>query len=152
VPGQSGYGWDNLVQMENNSNSIIENNVFVTATSDDQFAHVPTGIGAGIVEDYNLYAGPGAWSSGGNRIDFTAWKAAEPTWDQHSMVGDAKLGDLGEFSQTVMQKLVYDWSKATPQAASPLLGAGTAIQQVTNDFTGAKRPSGTLDVGALAKH
>ena len=152
VPGQLGYGWDNLVEMENNSNSIIENNVFVTATSDDQFAHVPVGIGAGIVEDYNLYAGPGSWSSGGNLIAFAAWKAAEPTWDQHSLTGDAKLGDLGEFSQTVTQKLVYDWAKATPQAGSPVLGAGTAIQQVTNDFTGARRPASALDLGALAKH
>jgi hypothetical protein len=57
---------------------------------------------------------------------------------------------VSEFSQTISQKLVYDWSKAAPQAGSAVLGAGTSLPQVTVDFTGATR-SGN-DLGALAKH
>lgn len=152
VPGQQGYGWDHLVDTDNSNGSIIQNNVFVTATSDDEFAHVAKAIGAGIDNDYNLYAGPGSWSIAGDLVDFAGWKAAHTTWDQHSLVGEAALGDLSEFSQTVTQKLVYDWAKATPQASSQLFGSGTSLQMVTTDFTGAARASGAKDIGALAKH
>ena len=150
VPGQKGYGWDHLVDTDNSMNSIIENNIWVTATADDQFAHVGTGIGAGITEDYNIYAGPGAWSVGGNATDFATWKSGHAGWDGHSLTGDAGLGDLSEFSQTIGQKLVYDWAKATPAAGSPTVGAGTGIQQIVHDFTGANR-SGN-DLGAISKH
>ncbi len=152
VPGQSGYGWDHLVDTDNSMNSLIQNNVFVTATSDDQFAHVGKAIGSGIDSDYNLYAGPGQWSNDTMLVDFAAWKAAQPTWDQHSITGDAALGDLSEFSQTAAQKPVYDWSKVTPQASSQVFGAGTSLQPVTTDFTGAARAAGAKDLGALAKH
>lgn len=152
VPGQTGYGWLHLVDTDTSTGSLFQNNVFVTAASDDQFAKVPKATGPGIDLDYNLYAGPGQWTNDTTRIDFTAWKAAHPTWDAHSITGDAALGDLGEFSQTVTQKLVYDWSKATPQASSPVFGAGTSLQQVTTDFTGAARAAGSKDLGALAKH
>ena len=137
VPGQSGYGWLHLVNMDASTASLIQNNVFVTATSDDQFAKVPKATGTGIDNDYNLYAGPGQWTNDTSRIDFTAWKASHTTWDQHSLTGDAALGDLAEFSKTVTEKFVYDWSKATPQSSSPVFGAGTSLQQVTTDFTGA---------------
>ncbi|MCU1276636.1 MAG: hypothetical protein JWM53_182 [bacterium] len=152
VPGQTGYGWLHLVDTDNSMASLIQDNVFVTATSDDQFAHVGSAIGPGIDDDYNLYAGPGQWSNGTTPADFATWKATHTTWDQHSITGDAALGDLGEFSQTVSQKLVYDWSKATPQASSPVFGAGTSLQPVTTDFTGAARAAGSKDLGALAKH
>ena len=152
VPGQAGYGWDHLVQTENSANSIIANNVFVTAAMDDEFARVGKGVGPGIALDYNWYAGPGQWNEDTNDIDWTAWKAAQPTWDMHSMVGDPGLGDLSEFSQTTAQKLVYDWSKATPQSSSPVFGIGTDVQQVQHDFTGATRSNGSKDLGALGKH
>jgi hypothetical protein len=58
VPGQSGYGWMHNVNMETSMASLLENNVFVTAAGDDQFAEVPAAT-AGIVLDYNLYFGAG---------------------------------------------------------------------------------------------
>jgi hypothetical protein len=151
VPGQSGYGWLHLVNVDASTASFIQNNVFVTATSDDQFAKVPKATGTGIDNDYNWYAGPGQWTNDTTRIDFAGWKASHTGWDQHSMTGDAALGDLAEFSKTVTEKFVYDWSKATPQASSPIFGAGTTLQQVTTDFTGSARSS-SKDLGALAKH
>jgi hypothetical protein len=154
IPGASGYGWEHLVDTvdhDNNANSVIENNVFVTASSDDNFAHVGPSISPGIALDYNRYAGPGQWSNDTHIIDFGAWKTAQPSWDQHSTTGDAGLGDLSEFSQTAAQKMVYDWTKATPQAGSPTVGAGTSVAQVVHDFTGASRASGSKDLGAIAK-
>ena len=152
VPGQSGYGWDHLVDTDNSMASIIQNNIFVTATSDDNVVHIPAGAGSGIDLDYNIYAGPGQWSVGGNLAGFASWKTQFPSWDAHSTNGDAALGDLTEFSQTISQKMVYDWSKATPTASSTAWGAGTTIQQVVNDFTGQARASGSKDLGAIAKH
>ncbi len=151
VPGQTGYGWLHLVSTDDSMNGLIENNIFVTATRDDQFAKVPATTNAGITLDYNIYAGPGHFTNDTNSVDFATWKTSHPAWDQHSSQADAALGDLTEFSQTVDQKPVYDWSKATPQASSPVFGAGTSIQVVTTDFTGAQRSS-SKDLGALAKH
>jgi hypothetical protein len=153
IPTYNGYGWDHLLNNADNSMaSIIQNNIFVTAASDDNFAHVPKAVGAGIDLDYNLYAGPGSWSQDGNTLDFTAWKSAQSTWDPHSITGDAALADPTEFNQTAAQKFVYDWSKAVPAASSPVWGAGTTVSQVVNDFTGQPRASGSKDLGALAKH
>src|SRR6185503_6076354 len=82
--------------------------VFVTAAMDDEFARVGKGVGPGIALDYNWYAGPGQWNEDTNDIDWTAWKAAQPTWGMHSMVGDPGLGDLSEFSQTTAHALGVD--------------------------------------------
>jgi hypothetical protein len=149
VPGEAGYGWYHSVDTEQNSGTIMQNNIWVTGSSDDVFARVTASTGSGIDNDYNIYAGPGGWSNGTNRLDFTAWKSSHSAWDQHSMQADALLVDLAEFNQTVTQKFVYDWSKATPQAGSPAIGHGKAVQAVTRDFTGATRPSGSLNIGAL---
>jgi hypothetical protein len=151
VPGQSGYGWLHMDTMDSSMASVIENNVFVTAVSDDGFARAPASFNTSVTLDYNRYAGPGQFVNDTTTVGFAAWKTAHPTWDQHSTTGDAGLGDLSEFSQTVTQKLVYDWTRATPQAGSALAGAGTSLTAVTTDFTGAKRTAGGKDVGALGK-
>ena len=151
VPGQTGYGWLHLVNTDASTASLLQNNIFVSAGAEDQFAKVPLATGPGIDNDYNLYAGPGHWTNDTNSVDFATWKSTHAGWDAHSVVGDAGLGDLAEFSATVTDKLVYDWSKATPSAGSQIFGKGTSLQQVTADFTGAARTS-SKDLGALAKH
>ena len=88
----------------------------------------------------------------GSVEDFAAWKSAHAGWDAHSLDADAQLADASEFTQPAAQRPVYDWAKATPQGSSPVFGAGTSLQQVTTDFTGAARASGSKDLGALAKH
>jgi len=51
----------------------------------------------------------------------------------------------------VARKPVYDWSKAALLAGSRALGVGTfQSSHFTTDFTGAARPSGTYDIGAIA--
>jgi len=154
IPGQSGYGWRHLfadgTTTDSSANSIVENNLIVSATTDDRFidaGHV--NAGAGITCDDNLFSGPAQWSTAATTQDFTAWKAAHP-WDQHSLQSDALIEDSTEFSQSAAQKPVYDWSKARPLAGSPAKAAGADQSTlITNDFTGVNRPAGAFDIGAL---
>ncbi len=148
VPGLKGYGWNHLVSPDQSANSIVKNNIFVTSSADDQFAKVAKDVGAGIDNDFNLYAGPGKWNIAGDPQDFGAWKSTHPTWDQHSVTADAMLEDVAEFNKTAAEKLVYDWTKAKPKAGSAALGAATNVDRVQNDFTGKKR--GANAMGALA--
>ncbi|HVR02769.1 MAG TPA: right-handed parallel beta-helix repeat-containing protein [Polyangia bacterium] len=156
VPGQHSFVWmhaiDPALGPDQSANSILQNNVFATATPIDWFVRAADADGRGIDADYNVYSGPGTWANGPlGMMDFATWKTAHPNWDAHSVQADAQLTDPGEFNQTIAQKLVYDWSKAAPKAGSPALGSGkTGLAAVTTDFTGAARPAGSPDIGAIA--
>jgi hypothetical protein len=153
VPGESSFGWRHLDgggNPDNSVNSSFENVLIAVPEAADFFVDTEmAGAGPGITCDYNLYSGPGSWSSVGTTQDFTAWKSAHP-WDGHSQNADAQLANPAEFSQTAVQKPVYDWSKAALGGSSPAIGAGVdESSQFGVDFTGAPRPAGAFDEGAL---
>jgi hypothetical protein len=157
IPGQDGYGWRHLFggsDADTSSNSFIENNIFV-ASSGDRFLEMGlSGAGPGITNDYNLYSGPGVFfeDSSGTSESFSAWKSAHPSWDQHSQNAGALLTDATEFSQTVGQKLIYDWSKATPQTGSPAVGAGVNLSSsLATDFSGSPRANAAYTLGAITR-
>jgi hypothetical protein len=148
--GDPSYGWQNASNPGVDTGSVVENNLIVVQHNGDLFELTyASPIGPGITNDYNLYSGMGAWSTGATAQTFSAWKAAHADWDQHSIVADAKLVDVTAFNAPVSQTPVYDWSKAAVTTGSPATGGGTAIA-IANDFTGKERASGSNDIGALA--
>jgi len=158
IPGQHSFVWLHSIDPteggDPSTNSIIQNNIFATATPADWFTRSADADGRGIDADYNVYSGPATWvNSPDGLMSFAVWKTAHPNWDAHSVQGNALLQDTGEFNQTIAQKLVYDWSKVMPMAGSPARGGGNVgIAAVTTDFTGATRAAGSHDVGAIAPH
>jgi hypothetical protein len=155
ISGQQSYVWRHLypgVNTDASVNSLVANNIIAAASSSDHYVELgDSGTPAGISSDYNLYSGPGQWSSGGSAQSFAAWKSAHAGWDQHSLDADALLIDPSEFNQTAAQKPVYDWSKAAPRAGSPAQGAGAdQTSRFTGDFTGSARGAGAYDLGAVA--
>jgi Right handed beta helix region len=151
----TGYDWRHT-PLDNgsdpSSNSILQNNIFATGAAEDDFVEVGKAAGPGINDDYNLYSGPGQWNSNGTLMTFANWKGAHTSWDQNSVNADARLQDVSEFfTKTAAEKLVYDWSKATPLVGSPVFGNGTT-QPITTDFTGAARSAGSHDIGAISSH
>jgi hypothetical protein len=155
LPGQNGYGWHHLFGgPDSSSSSFIENNVFVVSSGDRFLEMGVSGAGPGITNDYNLYSGSGVFfeDASGTSESFTAWKSAHSSWDQHSQNTGALLTDTTEFSQTVQQKLIYDWSKAMPQTGSPAIGAGVNLSgQLPTDFTGSPRANASYTLGALTR-
>ncbi|HVZ72651.1 MAG TPA: right-handed parallel beta-helix repeat-containing protein [Polyangia bacterium] len=156
LPSAQAYGWRHLNWKEGGAtasmNSVFENNIIVTTDAADHAEEI--GVDAatsGITNDYNLYAGPGKWHSVDTDQTFDEWKTAHPTWDMHSLsAADAMLTDINEFNQTAAQKAVYDWRKAALATGSPGVGAGmNPMNQIKTDFTGATRPAGASDLGAL---
>jgi hypothetical protein len=149
------FGWRHLLLDGNpdaSVNSIVQNNIIVVQSAFSSF--VATGLagaGPGIDSDYNLYSGPGHWLSVETSQDFSAWKKAHSTWDQHSLNADAQLVDITEFNQTATQKGVYDWSKAAPGASSPASTAGVDLTaRFATDFAGKARSAGSKAMGAIA--
>jgi hypothetical protein len=158
VPGQHSFIWQHEIDPteggDPSTNSILQNNIFATATQVDWFVRAADADGRGIDNDYNIYSGPATWvNSAVTLMSFAVWKTVHPNWDAHSVQGNALLQDTSDLAQTIAQKLVYDWSKAMPMAGSPARGGGKAgIAAVTTDFTGAARAAGAHDVGAIAPH
>jgi hypothetical protein len=150
LPSAGSYGWQNGSNPGVDMNSLVENNLILTQASDAVFESAASGIGAGITDDYNLLSGPGSFSNGGGSQSLSAWKAAHAAWDAHSVSADAMLNDVTEFNQSAGARPVYDWAKATPLMNSPAHRAGTSQAAFTTDFTGATRPAGPYDIGAIA--
>ncbi|HVV48114.1 MAG TPA: right-handed parallel beta-helix repeat-containing protein [Polyangia bacterium] len=153
--GFTSYGWSNGSNPGADMNSFVENNVIVVQNSGDFFESTSAnGIGAGITNDYTLYTGPGTWAndvaSNAQTQTFAQWQSGHSGWDKHSTQGDAMLTDITAFNQTAAQAAVYDWTKAVPLAGSAVHRAGTTQTAFTTDFTGATRPSGNYDLGAIA--
>ena len=155
IPNLSEFGWRHGSLGGNadaSMNSVVENNIIVLPTMNDQFVQMgQAGANAGVTTDYNIYGGPAQWQIADNTQDFTAWKAANAGWDVHSQTADPMVTDVSEFNRDKTDRPVYDWSKAALSAGSPAIGAGTTVQAVTTDFTGAQR-SGANDIGAVAHH
>jgi hypothetical protein len=157
VPGVDvPYGWQHFFEgtgPDASTNSFFENNIIAVSTTGDRFVVASlAGAGPGITNDYNLYSGPGQWTSVETNQDFAAWRSAHSGWDKNSIQVDAMLVDATEFNQTAAQKPVYDWSKAALLAGSPALGAGLTQSQFSTDFTGATRTNGICDIGAISGH
>jgi hypothetical protein len=158
IPAHNSYVWDHSIQANEGGdpsvNSIVENNIFATASSADWVTRAGDADGKGITTDYNVYSGPGTFANGPlTTLPFATWKTVHSNWDAHSVQADAMLSAGSEFTQTSAQTLVYDWSKAAPLSGSPAIGGGTSgIAAITTDFTGAPRAAGSHDVGALAAH
>jgi hypothetical protein len=151
VPGVGGFGWQHQFQStthEASRNSLLQNNIFVTADSSDNFVVFFNPTVPGVTLDYNLYSGPGQWSVGGASQDFSTWAQTQAPWDKNSFATDAMLEDVSAFSLPASEKLIYDWAKARPQTGSRALGGGVALSRVTADFTGTPRTSN--DIGPLA--
>jgi len=156
LPGDyPSYGWANGSAPGADTNSFVENNLIAVQNSGDFWVSIyATGIGPGITCDYNLYSGAGAFATGTENQTtpqtLVQWQGAHSGWDVNSMTADAMLTDVTEFNQTAAQKPVYDWTKATPLSGSPAHRGGTTQTTFNTDFTGATRPSGNFDTGALA--
>jgi hypothetical protein len=153
--GSRGYGLYTKPNAGKSTNSFVENNLVASIDSTDLFVRddlTGSGATAGITLDYNLYSGPGAFSVSSSAAALSGWRSAYPGWDTHSLNADAMIQNPAEFSQTRAQKRVYDWSQAMPKVGSPSINAGTSLQQISTDFTGAARKNGSRDVGAVGQH
>jgi hypothetical protein len=153
VADDEAFGWRHMADSDHSANSVIENNVFVTNQAVDRFADILIGgtTYTGILLDYNCYSGPGVFDSAAtDGLSLAAWRSAISPWDAHSRNVDAQLTSVAEFTATYQTKLVYDWSKAKPLAGSPVTGAGLDLSaSYARDFTGATRPAGAFDLGAI---
>ena len=151
--GWQGYGWQNASVMGDTSvNSLFENNLIVTASSDDDMISLgASGANPQVTTDFNLFSGPGVFGATQGNVNFMTWQTDARPWDQHSTTGDAMLANTSAFTQTVDQVFVYDWHNAIPASGSPAHNAGTDLSShFTDDFTNATRPSGSFTIGAYS--
>lgn len=126
-----------------NSNSIIQNNVIYGFNNDSLISSEIAGPLVGINLDFNTYFSAAAtpFRRGFNAVvysDFTSWKATIVGSDTNSQFIDPKFVDVTKFRASTIG--AYDPRNANLKAGSPAIGAGTSQAFVPAiNFLGAVR-------------
>ena len=148
--GSSAYGLFLQPASGASTGSLIENNIVVNAAGMNARSNVTAT--SGITLDYNAYSTTGLFAvASPTLISFSSWRSSLPAWDAHSADVDVGIASATEFTQNMDQKLVYDWSKATPASGGAAHAAGLNLSsRTTIDFRGVTRASGAYDLGAIS--